>query len=135
MDRGAWWATVLRAANSLDTSRQMNTYTYISTQVLPVSWLSLLLFSWVKISFRSDVLKKHCVREVFVIEIVIVTERVKSTGNVNHHGIFTVFSKANTIYTLQELHGSYLGSTIHKSSLAVTVVVMTFFPFSLPALF
>ena len=91
-------------------------------------------FSWVKISFRSDFLMKHSEREVFVIEMVIVTERVKSTGNLNHqsrwgyrHGIFTVFSKVNTIYTLQELHGSYLSSTIHKSSLAVTVVVMTFF--------
>ena len=63
---------------------------------------------------------------------------MKSTGNLNHqtirwyrHGIFMVFSKANTKYTLQVLHGSYLCSTICKSSLAVNVVVSMQWHFSI----
>ena len=43
MDRGAWWATVLRVGKSPDTNERLNTYTHISKQALSVSWLLLLL--------------------------------------------------------------------------------------------
>lgn len=83
----------------------------------------------------SNVLMAHSTSKRF---IVIVIERVKSTGNLNHqsiwwyrHGIFMVFSKANTKYTLQVLHGSHLCSTICKSSLAVNVVVSMQWHFSI----